>query len=382
VTQVISWGSLYYAFAVLALPIQDEFGWGSSTVMGAFSLALLVWGLAAYPVGVAVHRWGGRGVMTLGSMLAGLSLLALGHTESIITFYALCCGLGVAMAMTLYEPAFAIIVRHHPRSQRRSIGVLTLAGGLASTVFWPLTYHLVAAMGWRETLLIFAALHLLACTPVHAWLLPSVRLAVNELHAPTAAQSAAAGSNRGSTFGLLAGAFTAYGFIAGAMAVQVIPALESCGLTTAQAVALAACIGPMQVAGRAADLVAGDRISALRLGTIALTLIPLALGSLWCAQWAPVLCAVFVVAYGVGLGLLTLVRAGSTLALFGPLRYAKVSGALGAPAVAARAASPLGTAWLLVALGGHGPFLLALLLISAAGTWMFLRAWSTSRLPT
>lgn len=373
---LISWGSLYYAFAVLADAMRLELGCDADTVAGAFSLALLVWGVSTYPVGVALHRWGGRVVMASGSLLAGLAFLGLSGAHSLWTFYALWAGLGLAMALTLYEPAFAVIVQSFPLDRRRRIGWLTIVGGLASTVFWPLSHYLDLQLGWRGTALCFAALHVLVCLPVHLQLPRAVlaRYAAGEGRTVCADADALPPAQR-RAFAQLAACFTIYGFITAAMAVQVIPALQSRGLDAAKALGLAACIGPMQAIGRALDLALGHRMNARRVGLLTLSLMPLSLAALWMAQWHPGLCLVFVLAYGLSQGLMTVVRATAPLDLFGARQYARNSGVLGAPAVIARAAGPLGAAWLLAALGSHGSVLLVLLGISVMGTWLFLRVW-------
>lgn len=373
-TLVISWGSLYYAFALLARPMQAELQASSQALMGAYSLGLLVWGLATGAVGALLPRIGGRVLMTAGSLLAGVMFLALGRVESVAGCCAVWCGLGLAMAMTLYEPAFAIVVQACAADRRRAITVLALAGGLASSVFWPLTAGLVDAFGWRGAATALALLQLLVCAPLHAWLLPGRAPAAVPDASPPGTSAAARAPRR--VLALLALAFSVNGFVTAALAMHVIPLLESRGAAPGTAVLLAACIGPMQVTGRALEFLSGGALTARRLGLLALGLIPLALGALWLAAWQPLLCGLFIAAYGTGLGLMTIVRATTPLALFGPERYAALSGALGTPALLARAAGPLGAAWLLGALPSAGSVLLLLAAAAVLATGAFIHAWT------
>jgi hypothetical protein len=278
------------------------------------------------------------------------------------------------MAMTLYEPAFAIVVQACGADRRRGITVLALAGGLASSVFWPLTAGLVDAFGWRGAATALALLQLLVCAPLHAWLLPGRAPAAVPDASPPRTSAAAPATRR--VLALLALAFSVNGFVTAALAMHVIPLLESRGAAPGTAVLLAACIGPMQVTGRALEFLSGGALTARRLGLLALGLIPLALGALWLAAWQPLLCGLFIAAYGAGLGLMTIVRATTPLALFGPERYAALSGALGTPALLARAAGPLGAAWLLGALPSAGSVLLLLAAAAALATAAFLHAWT------
>jgi MFS family permease len=172
VTQIISWGSIYYAFALLLEPLQRDLGVGKSEVAGAFSAALLVSGLCATWVGRTIDRLGGRSVMTLGSAGAAVLLAVLSQVQSAAALYVVWAGLGVAMAATLYEPAFVVIAQVYRVNYRRALTVLTLFGGLASTVFWPLTTLLIERFGWRDAVLLLAAINLAVCVPLHLWWLP------------------------------------------------------------------------------------------------------------------------------------------------------------------------------------------------------------------
>lgn len=373
-TLVISWGSLYYAFALLVRPMQAELQASNAALMGAYSLGLLVWGLATGVVGALLPRIGGRVLMTVGSLLAGLMFHALGRVESVLATCIVWCGLGLAMAMTLYEPAFAIVVQACPADRRRNITVLALAGGLASSVFWPLTAALVEHLGWRGAASALGGLQLLLCAPLHAALLPG-RARNAAPGAPAHATALAEPAPR-RVLALLALAFSVNGFVTAALAMHVIPLLESRGAAPGTAVMLAACIGPMQVLGRALEFMSGGALDARRLGLLALGLIPLALGALWLAAWQPLLCGLFIAAYGAGLGLMTIVRATTPLALFGPERYAALSGTLGTPALLARAAGPMGAAWLLGALPGTGSVMLLLAAAGALATAAFVQAWT------
>jgi len=377
-TLLLSWGSLYYAFAMLAPPLQAELHWSAASAMGAYSTALVVWGLCTYPVGRFIDRYGGRRAMTLGSCLCGVLFVALSRTQSLWGFYLVWAGLGAGMALTLYEPAFAVLVEAWPAAHRRRMGLLTLAGGLASTAFWPLTHVLVAALGWRTTVLVYASLHLFICAPLHWFVLPASRPAgrpvcVVGTPADPAPRSATRLAMRSPAFWLLAFSFAAFGFVTSAMATHVVPMLESTGLAPAAALSIAALIGPMQVAGRSTDVLLAGRLRPLAMGVVTVALIPAALAALWAAPSAFVLLYVFAVIYGAGLGLLTIVRATTPVDIFGAASYAAISGALSGPSVLARGAGPLAGTWLLAMQHQYDTVLLVLLACALAGAAAYLR---------
>ena len=172
VTQIASWGPLYYAFSVLMKPMQAELGWGRDVLVGGHSVALLVWGLAAYPTGKLIDRYGGRLVMSVGSVTAACAFALLANVHSVAVYYAAWVFAGIAMALCLYEAAFTVLTLAYRERSRWAITVLTLAGGFASTVFWPVTQMLVDAHGWRDAVLALAAVQALVCLPLHAFALP------------------------------------------------------------------------------------------------------------------------------------------------------------------------------------------------------------------
>lgn len=382
ISLLLSWGSLYYAFPVLAPAMQLDFQGDSEVLTGAFSVALLMWGLATYPVGLALDRFGARAVMTSGALLAAAGFIGLYIVESMWMFYLLWSALGLAMAMTLYEPAFALIVQHYPDGRKRRIGWLTIAGGLASTVFWPLSYYLGAHAGWRPAMLLFAALHLLVYLALLAVHLPQQGAGeAPRRQAPPAVRTGSAQEPRRAAMVHLSLCFAVYGFITAALAVQAIPLLMARGFDTATALLLASCIGPMQVAGRALDMVLGSRFDVRRAGLGTSMLLSLSIAALWLAQWWPALAVVFVIAYGLAVGLLTVVRAMAPLQLAAAPKYASSSGMLGAPSLLARAAGPVGAASLAKAFGNQSGVLLVLLAGSLIGLWLFARAWSFTPVP-
>jgi MFS family permease len=378
-TLLLSWGSLYYAFATLAPAIQNEMQWSATSVMGAYSVALLVWGLCTYSVGRFIDRYGGQLVMTLGSCLCGALFLILSTTKSIWVFYFVWGAFGAGMALTLYEPAFAILVETWPNGYRRRIGVLTLAGGLASTVFWPLTHWLVNTLGWRDTALVYAVVHFFICAPLHWVSLPNLcqhrslfKMKSTHPKAVKATYAAKLSIQRSPAFWFLAISFAAMGFVTAAIATHLVPIIESKGLATSDALAVAMIIGPMQVAGRSLDVLLAGRLNSLATGVLTVSCIPVAILALWSASKDSLFLYVFVVFYGLGLGLLTIVRATTPAIIFGVNRYASISGALSAPSVLARAAGPLAGTFLVSKLYSFDTLLIALAACAFIGALSYL----------
>ena len=283
------------------------------------------------------------------------------------------------MAMTLYEAAFATINREFLRGARKGISVLTLFGGLASTVFWPLTLKLNTAFGWRDTLLFYAAIHLLLCMPMHALLAPARERSRQAAAHPDAQEREARSFTlrealREPVFWKLALAFSANLFIFSAMSVHLIPLLQRFGHSAGTTVLVAALIGPMQVAGRIAEMAFAGKVRPQTVGIVTFAVLPPALLALLLLGAHPVAVAVFCMLYGMSNGVLTIVRGIVPLALFGKENYGAISGALAGPSLISKAAGPLAAASL-VAYDPAPEWLLGILLaVSVLSLACFLSA--------
>ena len=370
-TQVVSWGGLYYAFTILGPHIQREMGWSPEIIYGAFSWALLVAGLASPGVGVLLDRFGGRPVMGAGSVVCATGFLILGTAHSQIAYFIAWTVLGIAMAMVLYEAAFATLNHAFPVGTRNAISTLTLFGGFASTVFWPLTLKLDGLIGWRDTYLLFGAVQLVLCAPLHTLM---ARQLPSSLQVPDPATQAVRSYSlreavRHPTFWKLAFAFAANSFVFSALSVHLIPLLHEFGHSTELAVVLAALIGPMQVAGRIGERMFGRNAAPQSVGKITFGILPVALVALllWGSQ--SVAAGLFCVLYGLSNGILTIVRGTIPQALFGRENYGAISGALAGPALLAKAAGPLVNAAVVQRTASPSPiigFLLVAAIISLA----------------
>lgn len=373
-TQIVSWGSLYYAFAIVAADIQRELGWRTEVVFGAFSWSLLVAGLASTPAGVLIDRYGGRPVMGAGSLMAGVGMAGIGMAHSVAWYFAAWTAVGIGMAMVLYEAAFATINREFILNARKGISVLTLFGGLASTVFWPLTLKLNSVVGWRDTYLIYGLAHIALCAPLHALLgkgmrrgaLPAATHAVRNYTLHEAVRDPA--------FWRLAFAFSANMFIFSALSVHLIPLLQRFGHSVGTAVLVSTLVGPMQVLGRIGEMAFARHIRPQNVGKLTFSLLPAGLLALLFLGQHQVAVAAFCIFYGVSNGVVTIVRGTVPQTLFGRENYGAISGALAGPSLLAKAAGPLAAAAFVEANPSPGWLLGLLLVVSIVSLLCFLAA--------
>ncbi len=343
VTQILGWGALFYP-PVLTVPlIAADHGWSRSFAMGGFSLSLLVGGLSSRYIGATIDRLGGHFVMPVGSLLGAAGLAALVAAPGAPTYFAAWMVLGVAMAASLYDPAFATLGRIFGPGARSPITTLTLAGGFASTVSWPATQYLIDAVGWRGTYLVYAGLLAGVAAPLHALALPRERFN-KPVPPPVLApeqKPAAVLPARGMTFILIAAGFAAYAFVPSALSAQLLAIFKRFGLPAETVVAIGMLFGPAQVAARIVELTFGRRLHPLWIARSAVGLLVAAFALLAILPFSVITAALFAVLYGMANGLLTIARGTVPLALFGAAGYGRLVGRIGGPFLVVQALAPV-----------------------------------------
>jgi MFS family permease len=364
-------------------PLQRDLGASKSVVVGAFSVALVGAGLSATFVGAAIDRIGGTRVMGLGSAAAGILLALLSRVDSVPALYALYAALGMSMAAVLYEASFAVLTQTFGTNARRAITYMTLLGGLASSVFWPITQQLIAEFGWRAAVLILAGINLFLCAPLHFLVLP---------RNPPRPVPRSSGPNPPveskslrevlvePRFYWLCGAYVSSGLVFSALAVHMIPIFQAKGLSLAAAAGIAALVGVMQTAGRILELSAGRNLSIVRVGLLSCSLWAISILVLFAAGAEYWHMALFATLYGLSNGIMTIVRGALPAELFGRDHYGAVSGALATPAMFANASGPLVASLFWTGSGGsYDAVLFALAIVSLTGVGLL---YAATRPPT
>lgn len=377
VTETVSWGILYYAFAVFLVPMQTELGWSTPQLTGAYSLALVVTMVLSPPVGRWLDRAGPRIPMTIGSVLGTLLLVAWARVETLPAFYLIWAGLGAALALTLYEPAFAVASAWFVRGRARALLILTTVAGLASTIFLPLAGWLTERFGWRDALLVLAAILGLVTIPGHALVLrrrPEDLGLLPDGEAPDPAQPPPRPDGvsihralRDPAYWQLNLAFFLGMTASVAIGVYLIPILLERGESLARATFITGLIGAAQVGGRVLVTALDRRApeTAVAVAVFALQAIALIV-ILAFSGMAALLLAVALL--GAGRGGVTLMRATLVADRYGRAHFAAISGIPAAAQMAARAVAPVGAGLLVAWLGGYAPMLVVLALIALAAT--------------
>jgi MFS family permease len=339
VTQTVGYGCLWYSFPVLLEPVAAELGASRTQVTGAFTTAVLAAAALAVPVGRWLDRHGSRALMTTGSVLGSVLLVALSRVNGLVALYAIWAGIGAVGAMVFYEAAFATVIAWSPPGRRATaLLTVTVVAGFASTIFLPLVGYLVSSYGWRAAAVVLAAVNATVTVPLHGLVLrPAPRLGDRHASAPdpkareAQRRQALAAATRNVRYWLLGLAFTAQSLALAAMTVHLIGFLVAAGHPPTLAATVAGALGALSVSGR---------------------LLLTGLSQRW--PLGAIVAGVFAV-QAVAAAALPLVAGSTPGAIAG---YASLSGRLAVPITIAVAGAPLATAAAQQAARSYTPVLL------------------------
>jgi MFS family permease len=374
-SQLICWGISYYLIGGFGDRMARDLGWSQAVVYGGFTAALVVMGLTSPMIGRAIDRIGGRQVMTLGSLLLAVGCAGLAVSHGIIGYYAAWCCLGIAMRLTLYDAAFAVLARLGGISAKRPMAQITLLGGLASTVLWPIGNLLADHWGWRGALWCYAGFALLT-VPLHL-AIPTGRH--EDLPRSAGTPEPSGGDTAFSLAGLLYVVIVTLSNILNAgMSAHMIPIMSGLGMAAGLAVWVATLRGIGQSSARLCEVAFGQSLSPLVLAAVASSILPLCFVAGLFSGAAALAGIAFALLYGVGNGLLTIVRGTMPLVLFDHRTYGATVGRLLTPSFLLSAVAPLAYAVVIEHFGNAA----ALILSAAMGAVIFVAAvwlWASRR---
>lgn len=366
-TQTLAWASSTYLPAILAVPMAGELAISPGAVFAAYSAALLLMALLGPKIGALVDRHGGRPVLCGSNFVLALALVLLGSASTPVVLYLGWVVLGIGMALGLYDAAFATLVRHFGAQARGPITGITLLGGFASTLGWPLTSALLDFVGWRGACYCWAFIHLAVALPVNLRFLPRLSPVQALPTAPegTAAESDSKGANlmpeeRQTRLILLAIFGAATAFATSAISAHLPGLLMLTGVGTGSALFAAALFGPAQVAARLFEYFVLHRrhFHPLLSARLATALHPVGALLLLIFGGSPLLAALFALLHGAGNGMITIAKGTLPLALFGPGGYGARQGWLAVAPRLMLAIAPFSFGLVMLDFGAKGALML------------------------
>lgn len=358
-TQILAWGSTYYVPAVFADRISADLNIPQEWFFGCFSASLLLSGLLGPAAGRAIDQFGGRDILAATNVAFAVGLVVLSQTTGLAGLVVAWGILGIAMGYGLYEASFATATRLYGDEARSAISLITMFGGFASTVGWPLSALMINHFGWRGACLGWAACHLLVGLPMNRLLIPK---------APPPEPQAQIETNSDGrvpwTMILLASVFGATWFVSAGMAAHLPRLLQGFGASAPAAIAAASLVGPAQVAARMFEFSILRRLSAMLSARLATALHPI--GAVLLAILGAKAAVPFVLLHGAGNGMLTIARGTLPLALFGAAGYGGRVGLLSAPARILQGAAPIAFSFAMDRGGPSAAIVLSSALMSAS----------------
>jgi MFS family permease len=381
ITETISWGIIFYAFSVFITPMEAELGWSRTQLTGGFSLALLIAGAMAFPVGTWIDRHGSRLLMTAGSIGASLLVIAWSQATDLIVFYIIWAGLGVCASAVLYEPAFAVMATWFIRRRSSALAIITFAAGLASTIFIPLSDALLNTFGWRGAVLILGIFLAVTTIPLHALvlrrrpedlgLLPDGEPKGSLEMQPILKSFSLSDAMRSRFFWSLVLAFGLASFASAAIRVHFIPFLIDSGINASTAAIASGSIGLLQVVGRIIFAPLDSRLSGRVMvgGVFGLQAAAMSILLIGPSLWVIV---VFIMVFGAAYGAQTLARASIIGELFGATHYGRISSVMAIFLTIANTAAPVGAGLLYDRFGSYQPMILGIVLLGCAATCVMI----------
>lgn len=378
ITETVSFGVLYYAFSVFITPLEAAMGWSRAEITGALSLAFLVSAFAGFAVGYWLDKYGARLLMTLGSILATLLVLAWSSVDTLRDFYLVWFGIGLCMSAVLYEPSFVVVANWFDKHRSLALAIVTLLAGFASTIFLPLAQWLLDMQGWRMAIVSLGLILGVITIPLHGLVLrpspASMGLQLDGAAKPDASLPDAPKTGVTLDAALRTGSFWAFVFSfsiamlsSSAIRVHFIPYLQELEYSAADAAWLAGFIGAMQVLGRLIFAPLERRLNTRLLVAALLIIQTLAMAILFFAQFN-ISVWLFVVIFGASYGAVTLARPVLLADLYGRAHYGRINSVSSFVLIMSLTAAPIGAGILYEYFGNYQPVIVILVVLSVFGT--------------
>lgn len=370
-TQVIGYGTTYYLLGLMGVLIMRDLGLSKSVMLAGVSLTLMTSGLGGPIVGRFQDHQGSRFVMAMGSLLMGAGLVIIALAQGPWMYFAGWIVVAIGSPLSLYNAAFTSLARISGRNARRAIVLVTLIGGLASSIVWPITAAALNVLDWRSIVLIFAAINILLCAPLHAWLLDGREQKLDGAPMPEPVPAGLKPEAQRTAFLLLTSMLAMVSVVGNGWSMLAFPVLEGIGFGHAEAVLVASLVGVFQVLGRIGEMATSSRHSALRTAQVSNVLFGLSFVILAFAKGALLGGLLFAAAYGIANGLNTIVKGTLTLQLFGSHGYGERLGKVTLfPSLAATTAPVMGG--LIVDLAGASGLVTSFMMLGFAAVSLMI----------
>ncbi|MEU9970443.1 MFS transporter [Streptomyces malaysiensis] len=345
ITQTLGYGCLTQGFSVLMIPISHDLHSSRTAVTVASTISTLIGAFAAYPVGRVLDRYGGRALMTAGSASGVLGVFLWSWSTGLPELYAAFVLIGLALAMSTYDAAFAVVVVATAKDRRDgAIVTITMITGFLTSFFYPLIGWLQGGLGWRSTLQVLAVAMMLIVIPAHLWAVPGRDTHHSRITKRTGFRLGDA--IRTARFWLLLVSFVAQAGTTSGFLVMMVTYFQNVGFSAHTASTLPLAVGVLQLTSRLALAPLSARFGMLPVTTFSFAAQALGLLLLPLADAAILPTVLCIMAFGLGYGISVVARPSVVAGTFGVTRFASIMAITAVPMAFARAGTPLVAAWL------------------------------------
>ena len=149
-------GLPFYAFSVFYIHLQEEFNAGRFLISSTLSILIIAGGVFAPICGHLVDRYSIKNILSLGSLLFGLGLIALGFCQNYYQFlivYGTILSLGITLFGNLSTAK--LISFWFNKKNGSAIGYAALGISLSGVFIPPIAVYLIGIFDWRITYMIF-----------------------------------------------------------------------------------------------------------------------------------------------------------------------------------------------------------------------------------
>lgn len=376
IAQTVIWASIFYLFPAFLPTWESETPWDKTDLTGAFTVALLIAAATSPKIGRAIDSGQGKTLMLYGNLAAVILLILLSQTTALWQFYGVWALLGLCMAASLYEPCFAMLIRHLGTDAKPSITRITLIAGLAGTVAFPTAHYLNTKLDWSTAILCYAAAVGLITLPLNAWSMNNLQNRFPVARSLQAAQLKKVPFGR--KFWMLAMTFMIIAIVHGMIITHLLPLLAERGVAAGFAILAASLVGPMQVFGRIVMMATEAKVTTFTTAVACYAGMAAGCTALLFAGASPLLILSFVIVHGGSYGVTSIVRPMLTRETLGSASFGQISGRMGGLFMLGTAIAPFGGS-LIWQLSGYQTMLVLCIALLVWGMAMLLFVRANSK---
>ena len=151
---------------IFFVPISEELGVPVAKVAMYLSFNLLASSVMLSFSGKLMEKFGARLMMTLSSIVMGVTLICMSKFNALWQFYAAGTILGITFTFLMYLSFPTIIPRWFNKKVGLMIGIAAAGSSIGGAIFNPVCGMLINNYGWRTTYIILGAVILIFISPL------------------------------------------------------------------------------------------------------------------------------------------------------------------------------------------------------------------------